>query len=102
MQGDLFYPISPPSWSPSDAFLTTSPVSREAYDNLQPFQAFASWAGMAVLAATPFLGANGLRFRRSDPMRKDECAGSECELICRDLWERGFGRVQVVPSVQVS
>lgn len=53
---------------------------------------------MAVLAATPFLPPFNVRFRRG---RANECAASECELVSRDLWEKGWGRVQVVPSVQV-
>lgn len=99
MQGELFYPIDQAWWAPSDRFLDVSPSDKEAYEQLRPFQAFASWGGMAVLAPTPFLPPHNLRFRRG---REGECAASECELICRDLWEVGWGRVQVVPSVQVS
>lgn len=99
MQGDLFYPVTETFWQPSDKFLVSSPSSLEAYEHLRPFQAFSSWAGMAVLSATPFLPPHNLRFRRG---REGECAASECELVCRDLWELGFGRIQVVPSVQVS
>lgn len=54
---------------------------------------------MAVLSATPFL-EHGIRFRRSDTA-KDECAASECSLIASDFWKVGFGRVQIVPAVQV-
>jgi alpha-1,3-mannosyltransferase len=57
---------------------------------------------MIVLAATPFLAPHNLRFRRGDLSRADECQASECELLNRDLWQVGWGRVQVVPSVQVA
>lgn len=55
---------------------------------------------MAVLAATPFL-QHDVRFRRSDTSI-DECAASECSLLASDFWREGFGRVQIVPGVQVS
>ncbi|RSH93260.1 hypothetical protein EHS25_007614 [Saitozyma podzolica] len=100
IEGDLFYPMDS-SWTPSDDLFPTSPKSKEEYANLNPFQVFSTWAGLAVLAATPFLEPNRLRFRRSDGSR-DECAASECSLIANDLWKAGWGRVQVVPSVQVS
>jgi alpha-1,3-mannosyltransferase len=100
IEGDLFYPMDS-SWVPSDHLFPTSPKSKEEYANLNPFQVFSTWAGLAVLAATPFLEPNRLRFRRSDGSR-DECAASECSLIANDLWKAGWGRVQVVPSVQVS
>lgn len=56
---------------------------------------------MAVLSPTPFLPPTNVRFRRSDAKR-DECAASECTLIAADFWKYGYGRVQVVPSVQLA
>jgi alpha-1,3-mannosyltransferase len=99
IEGDLFYPMDS-SWVPSDDLFPTSPRSKEEYANLNPFQVFSTWAGLAVLAATPFLEPHRLRFRRSDGWW-DECAASECSLIANDFWKAGWGRVQVVPSVQV-
>lgn len=55
---------------------------------------------MVVMDPEPFLPPHNVRFRRSDLM-KGECAASECGLLCSDYWKEGFGKVQVVPSVQV-
>lgn len=56
---------------------------------------------MVIMDPRPFLPPHNVRFRRSD-VEKGECAASECGLVCSDYWKEGFGRVQVVPSVQVS
>ena len=58
-----------------------------------------------MIKPEPFLSASngneGIRFRRSD-LGKEECAASECSLLCGDFWKAGYGKVQVVPSIQVS
>lgn len=99
--GDLFYPIRDEWWSPSEDILESSPHSRSAYETLSPFQAFSSWNALAVLSPTPFLPPFNVRFRRSN-LKLDECAASECTLIASDFWKYGWGRVQVVPSVQLA
>ncbi|RXK37967.1 hypothetical protein M231_04753 [Tremella mesenterica] len=96
--GDLFYPISKPWWSPSsDLFHNTT--SKSAYQTLQPFPVFSSWNGLVAMSPIPLL--QGVRFRRGDK-EKEECAASECTLIACDYWKFGWGRVQVVPSVQLA
>lgn len=100
-KGDLFYPIDNNWWSPSSSLFPDSPSTKAAFDNLEPFPVFSTWNGMAVLSPTPFTKPFNTRFRRSD-RKKGECAASECTLICSDFWKAGWGRVQVVPSVQVS
>lgn len=55
---------------------------------------------MVIMDPRPFLPPHNVRFRRSDA-NKGECAASECGLVCSDYWKEGFGKVQVVPSVQV-
>jgi alpha-1,3-mannosyltransferase len=97
--GDLFYPIPGSEWHPSDEILASSPASRAAFDALRPFQAFSSWNALAVLDPAPFRPPHKVRFRRGG---MGECASSECLLICADFWKAGFGRVQVVPSVQLA
>lgn len=99
--GDLFYPIPHAWWSPSDELFPSAPHSRAAFDALEPFQVFCSWNGMVVMDPAPFLPPHHVRFRRSDPA-VGECAASECGLVCADYWKAGFGKIQVVPSVQVS
>ncbi|OWZ53013.1 alpha-1,3-mannosyltransferase CMT1 [Cryptococcus neoformans 125.91] len=99
--GDLFYPIDNPWWSPSSDLFPNSPNSRTAYSNLEPFQVFSSWNALAVLSPKPFLPPHNVRFRRGD-VEKGECAASECTLIATDFWKAGFGKVAVVPSVQLA
>lgn len=101
MEGELFYKMRNSWWEPSDQLFVDNLITRKSYENLEPFQVFSSWAGMAVMSATPFLAPYNVRFRRSDE-ETEECRASECELISRDFWKVGFGRIQVVPSVQVS
>ncbi len=89
-----------PYWIPSEDLFPTSPSSLSHYRSLQPFPVYSSWNGLAVLSPTPFLPPHNVRFRRSDHA-PGECAASECGLVAQDFWRVGFGRVQVVPSVQV-
>ncbi|WVW86879.1 hypothetical protein I302_108934 [Kwoniella bestiolae CBS 10118] len=99
--GDLFYPIDNPWWTPSSDLFPNSPPSRSKYQNLSPFQVFSSWNALAILSPEPFLPPYNVRFRRGDTA-KGECAASECTLIAGDYWRAGFGRVMVVPSVQLA
>lgn len=91
MEGDIFYPIETSTWTPSDDLFPNSPSTLAAYSRLRPFQAFSTWGGMIVLAATPFLAPYNLRFRRGNLALSDECQASECELVNRDLWQLGWG-----------
>jgi alpha-1,3-mannosyltransferase len=100
MEGDLFYPIDNPWWWPSDAILSTSPASKAKFDTLSPFQVFAAWNGMVVLNPAPFT-QHGVHFRRGSKTR-GECAASECGLLASDFWKTNYGRVQVVPAVQLA
>jgi alpha-1,3-mannosyltransferase len=96
----LFYPIKGRSWSPSEDLFFDSEDSEEHFEDLEPFQVYSSWNGLAVLDPKPFLPPHNVRFRRGDAAR-GECAASECSLIATDFWKAGYGRVQIVPSVQV-
>ncbi|OMJ19857.1 Alpha-1,3-mannosyltransferase CMT1 [Smittium culicis] len=75
-------------------------VSAERYNQFLPFQVQCGWNGVAVLNAKPFYGKNALRFRRSK-VGTDECAASECSILCNDFWERGFRRIITVPKILV-
>ncbi|KAK1923656.1 cryptococcal mannosyltransferase 1-domain-containing protein [Papiliotrema laurentii] len=99
--GNLFYPIKGRSWSPSEDLFFDSEDSEEHFEDLEPFQVYSSWNGLAVLDPKPFLPPHNVRFRRGDAAR-GECAASECSLIATDFWKAGYGRVQIVPSVQLA
>ncbi|WVQ78979.1 hypothetical protein IAT38_001071 [Cryptococcus sp. DSM 104549] len=100
-KGDLFYPINWPWWSPSFHLFEESPPTLASYKNLQPFQVFSSWNALAVLSPKPFMEPHNVRFRRGDE-GKGECAASECTLVASDFWKLGWGRVAVVPGVQLA
>ncbi|WWC95421.1 hypothetical protein V866_002284 [Kwoniella sp. B9012] len=99
--GDLFYPIDNPWWTPSSNLFYNSPNSKTKYNKLQPFQVYSSWNALAILSPEPFLPPYNVRFRRGDK-EKGECAASECTLVASDYWKVGFGKVMVVPSVQLA
>eukprot|EP00842_Homolaphlyctis_polyrhiza_P003216 jgi/Hompol1/3896/HPOL_001657-RA len=75
------------------------PPSRARYELGLPLQGYSCWNGMAVLNTEPFYKHN-VRFRRSD-VSKGECASSECQLIAKDFWDLGYGRVLMVPQAKV-
>lgn len=72
--------------------------SAEALRDQRPFQVLSCWNGLAVIRADAFTD-KGLRFRRNRPL---ECAASECDLLCRDLWAVGMHRILMVPRVKVA
>ncbi|WWC73646.1 uncharacterized protein I206_107618 [Kwoniella pini CBS 10737] len=100
-KGDLFYPIEWSWWSPSSDLFWNSPSSKKRFERLEPFQVFSSWNALAILSPKPFLPPHNVRFRRGDLM-KEECAASECTLIASDFWKVGYGKVMIVPSVQLA
>lgn len=63
-----------------------------------PFQVFCCWNGGVILDARPFY-VNNLRFRAA---MLNECRESECSIICKDLWNLGYGNIVVVPRVKVA
>jgi hypothetical protein len=85
------------------ALLNTEPFARHgpssaAYGRAEPFQVTTCWNGMAAFRADAVVD-KGLRFRRAVPL---ECAASECDLFCRDMWSVGFGRIVMVPRNKVA
>ncbi len=62
-----------------------------------PLQVFACWNGAVAFKAEPLLLHN-LKFRA--PYRT-ECYTGEPTLFCKDLWALGYGRIAVIPSVNV-
>ncbi|PVU91425.1 hypothetical protein BB559_004157 [Furculomyces boomerangus] len=72
--------------------------SMERFKNNLPFQVQCCWNGAAVLNAKPFYEPINLKFRRSKA-KYNECAASECSLMCNDFWENGFRKIVTVPRV---
>lgn len=59
----------------------------------EPFQVFSCWNGMVAFDAKIFQQQQ-LQFRSK---RDHECSASEAELIFRDMWDAGRGKILVSP-----
>mmetsp|Transcript_105005 Transcript_105005/g.182567 ORF Transcript_105005/g.182567 Transcript_105005/m.182567 type:complete len:884 (-) Transcript_105005:24-2675(-) len=71
-------------------------IGQASYDANIPFQVFSCWNGMVMFNADLFQ-VQQLTFRRS---RRElgECTVGEAELIFRDMWRIGRGRVVISPQ----
>lgn len=127
LQGDLFFDIPPEdaSWNSAWNLFWNDAATRDRYNKKLPFQVYACWNGLAVFGAGPLLGlppprpppplagggggdgpssgGNGKKQKavgfRSP--KKGECYSGEPTLFCKDLWWAGYGRIAVVPSVNL-
>jgi len=105
-------------------FMNCPPYVRDSPDEVaamaagHPFQVSCCWNGLAVIRAEPL--HRGLRFRNEEitpaiqryfvsggtstsPFDNgDACAGSECSIMCQDLWALGYGKIVVDPSVKIT
>ncbi len=105
MTGESFFLIPPDgNWNSAWNLFWNDAPSRERFSARQPFQVFSCWNGGVVFSAGPLLvgsgsgGQEGVRFRRA---RVGECHQGEPQLFCKDLWGRGFGKIAVVPVVNL-
>ncbi|KAK5662629.1 hypothetical protein OQA88_8543 [Cercophora sp. LCS_1] len=101
INGDLFFDIPLPSltWDRAINLFWNDPVTKARFDNHQPFQAFACWNGAVAFTAAPVV--NGLVTFRSSRIDKGECHQGEPELFCKDMWYHGYGKIMVVPSINL-
>ncbi|KAK1830483.1 glycosyltransferase [Podospora conica] len=100
MRGDTFFDIPPSgSWDFAWNLFWNDEATRARFRAHRPFQVFSCWNG-AVAVGGEAVMAGGVRFRgpRED---RGECYQGEPQLFCKDLWFGGWGRVAVVPSVNV-
>ncbi|TQS33071.1 hypothetical protein Golomagni_06598, partial [Golovinomyces magnicellulatus] len=97
IHGEIFFDIPPDnSWDNAWNLFWNDDPSQARYVANRPFQVFSCWNGATVFRAQPFL--DGLQFRGPTD---SECFQGEAELICKDLWLRGHGKIAVVPSVNL-
>ncbi|KAL9018953.1 MAG: hypothetical protein Q9185_003787 [Variospora sp. 1 TL-2023] len=98
MTGDTFFEIPPSgSWDRSWDLLWNDDKARTALKNHRPFQVYSCWNGALTFTAKPFL-ESGVRFRREHP---GECSQGEPTSLCKDFWLNGYGKIAVVPSVNL-
>ncbi|KAL6902942.1 glycosyltransferase family 69 protein [Trichoderma evansii] len=99
INGDSFFHIpANGNWGEAHNLFWNAPDTRARFDELRPFQVFACWNGATVFSAKPIV--EGLHFRRNYH-KTDECFQGEPVLFCKDMWWRGYGKIAVVPSVNL-
>lgn len=98
MTGDSFFEIPPDgNWNSAWNLFWNDADTQARYRNHQPFQVFSCWNGAAVFSAAPVLERK-VAFRGP---REGECYQGEPQLFCKDLWFNGYGKIAVVPSVNL-
>lgn len=98
MNGDAFFNIPEDgSWNSAWNIFWNNPTALEHILTGKPFQVFSCWNGGAVFTAKPFLESK-IRFRSS---HEHECPDGEPKTWCTDMWHLGFGKIAVVPVVNL-
>jgi alpha-1,3-mannosyltransferase len=98
MTGDSFFNIPEDgNWNSAWNLFWNDPKAQEALNSHKPFQVFSCWNGAAVFTAKPLMEQK-VRFRHA---YKGECYQGEPKLFCKDMWKAGFGKIAVVPSVNI-
>jgi alpha-1,3-mannosyltransferase len=98
MSGDLFFQVpEDESWNNAWNLFWNDPVAQSHLRDFTPFQVFACWNGVTAITAKPFMEGK-IRFRGN---YEKECYGGEPLLLGKDMWANGYGKIAVVPSVNV-
>jgi alpha-1,3-mannosyltransferase len=98
MNGDSFFEIPEDgNWNSAWNLFWNNPKALEKYKAHKPFQVFSCWNGATAFAAKPILERT-VTFRSSTD---GECYQGEPELFCRDMWRQGYGKIVVVPAVNL-
>ncbi|KAK1976570.1 cryptococcal mannosyltransferase 1-domain-containing protein [Colletotrichum cereale] len=96
--GDSFFEIPPDgNWNSAWNIFWNEQTSRRRFADHKPLQVFSCWNGAVAITARPLLDRL-VRFRAPGP---GECFQGEPQLFCKDLWNAGFGKIAVVPSVNL-
>jgi alpha-1,3-mannosyltransferase len=77
---NLFY------WDPED---------HQRIMQAMPVQVYSCWNGLSVINSEP-LKKHRIKFRAA---KADECQTSECQLLARDFWTHGYGKIVLIPYV---
>ncbi|CAL3965779.1 unnamed protein product [Diplocarpon coronariae] len=94
--GDSFFEIPEDgSWDLAWYLFWNDYESRTNLALFQPFQVFACWNGATAFTAKAL---EKIQFRRS---YENECYQGEPRLFCKDMWHHGFGKIAVVPTVNI-
>ena len=98
MNGDSFFEIPPDgNWNSAWHLFWNNPEASEKLTAGKPFQVFSCWNGAVTFTAKPIVQQK-LEFRKTGP---EECPQGEPKSFCKDLWVLGYGKIAVVPSVNL-
>lgn len=98
INGDLFFEVpQSTSWDFSKNLFWNHEESRVRYLLGNPVQVFSCWNGAVAITAKPFLEGQ-IQFRTE---REGECHLGEPVHLAKDLWRLGYGKIAVLPSVNV-
>ena len=98
MTGDTFFRIPEDgSWDFAWNLFWNDDKARAGLNAANPFQVFACWNGVTSFTAKPLLDGS-IRFRAHG---SGECFQGEPKLFAKDMWAKGYGKIAVVPSVNV-
>jgi alpha-1,3-mannosyltransferase len=96
MKGESFFNIPPDgNWNSAWNLFWDNADTQQRYHAHLPFQVFSCWNG-AVAFTADVLGK--VKFRSSN---EGECLNGEPTLFCKELWAQGYGKIAVVPSVNL-
>ncbi|OSS52851.1 hypothetical protein B5807_02449 [Epicoccum nigrum] len=98
MTGDTFFRIPEDgSWDFAWNLFWNDDKARTRLAASKPFQVFSCWNGVTAFTAKPLLDGT-MKFRSH---KEGECFQGEPKLFAKDLWANGYGKIAVVPSVNV-
>lgn len=98
MTGETFFEIPKDgSWDFAWDLFWNDQESKAHLLTYQPFQVFSCWNGASVFKAQPLFDAK-VRFRSSPA---GSCFQGEPTLFAVDFWDAGFGKIAVIPSVNL-
>lgn len=98
MNGDTFFNIPPDgNWNSAWNLFWNNPDANQKLHAGKPFQVFSCWNGAVTFTAKPFVD-HKITFRSA---YEDECPQGEPKSFCKDMWSLGYGKIAVIPSVNL-
>jgi alpha-1,3-mannosyltransferase len=98
LTGDSFFEVGADgNWDSAWNLFASDENSRQRFNNHVPIQVFSCWNGGAVFGARPLFETE-IAFRGP---RETECFNGEPSIFCKELWWYGYGKIAVVPSVNL-
>jgi len=98
MNGDTFFNIPEDgSWDYAWNIFWNNPAAEKRMQAGRAFQVFSCWNGATAFTAKPIIEQQ-VAFRSHNDL---ECFQGEPKLFCKDMWKAGYGKIAVVPSINL-